>query len=329
MMVPKGVPELFRLRSIETQKSQRHAPVVRGAVSRLALAVSLVSVGACSSDDGSASADSESWLVDFPRDRNHGVLPMDQFRLDLPQSLYALDLATYACVEDEGMEDQLAVPQPLSEQDNVFSGPGGRRLFNAELASQFGYHTGPPDASGPDPSFTSESTIHDTPEGEAIYQECRDQALEGVPEGIDLGILQNGITSHVASEISLRANAEVEEAPDIAAARERWQECMAPVGIADLPDDPVGMPTASMRDAYGLNADETGAATTDEIEVAVADAECQESSGYAETVYNLTWEAQVELAAEHEDELVRAKSAREALQEYIENTISNYGADAS
>ncbi|MPN43353.1 hypothetical protein SDC9_190912 [bioreactor metagenome] len=72
----------------------------------------------------------------------------------------------------------------------------------------------------------------------------------------------------------------------------RWRECMAPLGIVDLPDEPwtagaMSMPP-SLMSAWGWTSS-FGKPSADEVRIAVHDANCRETSGWSEALYESQW----------------------------------------
>jgi hypothetical protein len=106
------------------------------------------------------------------------------------------------------------------------------------------------------------------------------------------------------------------------------------VGLPDLPDVPEEMPPASVDmgdDGDGIDAP---LRSGDELDVpaevrrvAVADATCQDSTGYSAAFYDAEWDAQVEAMGPRIDELERFKQQaadqRALAEKYLaENAVS-------
>ena len=65
--------------------------------------------------------------------------------------------------------------------------------------------------------------------------------------------------------------------------------------------------------------------TAREVEVAVTDAECRESSGFSEARYDAEVRAQMEAIAEHEDDLERLHVAIERFSAEVDEVIDRLG----
>ncbi|MGH9245962.1 MAG: hypothetical protein ACRD29_16925 [Acidimicrobiales bacterium] len=116
-------------------------------------------------------------------------------------------------------------------------------------------------------------------------------------------------------------------------AAQRWRDCMQPLGIPDLPTTPEeGMPTPFLREEFGDDVSEPDVLepwsppSVEEIEIAVEDAKCRESSGVRREFYDAEVEAQLEAVAENEDALERVRAAVEEDRRRVEEILSEYGA---
>ncbi|WP_143180962.1 hypothetical protein [Buchananella hordeovulneris] len=90
-------------------------------------------------------------------------------------------------------------------------------------------------------------------------------------------------------------------------ALEQWRQCMAPLGIAYL-TTPLEFPTPALANQWQLNSDipllELGdSPSADEVRIAVHDATCQESSGWAQAYYEESWRVDEEFVRENYAEL--------------------------
>jgi len=78
-----------------------------------------------------------------------------------------------------------------------------------------------------------------------------------------------------------------------------WKQCMKPLGLSDLPDNPVLMPGPQLSQKIGLNpgadapqsaiAASPGTVSEYERKIAVADAKCRISSGWQQAYYDADW----------------------------------------
>lgn len=114
---------------------------------------------------------------------------------------------------------------------------------------------------------------------------------------------------------------DVSKLPKVRAAAQRWRKCMAPQGIADLPEEP--QMAQSVATKFGLGQPDGYDTATDtnvsaeEIKLAVADAKCREQSGYEQLVYDLQWVGQEQILARDPNYWqARLKLVRQATNEY-------------
>ncbi|MFC7581690.1 hypothetical protein ACFQ23_06280 [Schaalia naturae] len=115
--------------------------------------------------------------------------------------------------------------------------------------------------------------------------------------------------------------------PRLQEAAARWRECMAPLGIVDLPSepwDPDTRPPQSLQDRWGWES-AGDAASADEIQVATHDAQCRRDSGWFDTLYDESWNQEEAFIAEHKAELDATDLAQnvEAAQRALQ-TIRGY-----
>lgn len=268
----------------------------------------------CTSADGAPESDLN---VRTERDRSEWRLPLDDHlgAMAPRRHTLAVDTILHSCLS------QHEIPYPTPRLlDDVEAMPtvnsAARGIFNVELAKKFGYGSGPFDAEANKRARQDMERFFaatGTPEGKAAADECREQAEGQVPEPPD---------TMLAQALVFEANDAARLDDDVVEATERWRECMEVAGIPDLPETPFDMPTEAMtnRMRHGPRGEADGGLdrpwqppSTEEIELAVADAECRESSGFAETFYEKEWDAQLELMAPRVDEL---EQLAEALQEF-------------
>jgi hypothetical protein len=98
---------------------------------------------------------------------------------------------------------------------------------------------------------------------------------------------------------------------------------MEPLGLGSLPDDPQEMPTEEIARDLGLHLGgskdgeepidpDYAVASEREIEVAVAEVECGDESGYTEARYAAEWELQEALVEQERTMLERIRENVEA-----------------
>ncbi|WP_336250443.1 hypothetical protein [Stomatohabitans albus] len=96
--------------------------------------------------------------------------------------------------------------------------------------------------------------------------------------------------------------------PAIDTARDAWRACMQPRGIPDLPDYPELMPPPSVRQSWlGRDVDrsEEPPYQAEEIDLAVFDARCRDSSGYHRARYDTAWGLLQAHVTNHQPEMDR------------------------
>lgn len=228
-----------------------------------------------------------------PQNQELWVLPVDQYVPSVAQSrkeTYAAALLIQGCLAERGMN----VPVPRPNLDDG-GDRGVRDLFTPEVAERYGYRS---------PSWVDSMDMTDpwiaflnrplSDEYIAAEDEC--YAHVEVP-AFDSEMLNYALSFSNAAFVGAMRDEEVLETAA------EWNQCMSGVGIEDLPDGPDGMPTESMRNRLGLDqtpdAGQGVVISPDEREIAVADATCRETTGYADVLYQANWDRQVRLLAEN------------------------------
>ena len=248
-------------------------------------------------------------------------LPLDGYTVTVPDvetESYVENLLSERCMETQNRDREVGAGHVAGSLPVATRSSGGTQPFDTPIARKYGYHEPsmyPPDVAAAAPKLNSGPlSVGD----QAAWDGCLTSARRTLPLA---GYSQ--IASRLAMEAMVAAGAE----PDVQHAAGRWRECMAPLGLSDLPampDGPSGerMPSASPAELFGLN--DGGdrppgeAATSDdipapkspgaaEIKLAVADAACRESSGCAKALYLAQWKHQSETLIKHADELARER----------------------
>jgi hypothetical protein len=287
-------------------------------------------VGSCGGDKPS---DTQSMRDEFDEDLAAWHLPLDTFRPDMFAEAgrwnYAENLLIADCLEDEGLP---GFPPDIAMTTEGLTNDG-RQLFNIEIAREHGYAH--PGSLEDDWTLSEEqiaarenfdAVLESTPDGQARLDACRDQAREDRPADIMNQLnLVNGLRD--AAWETARSDDDVEASID------RWRECMEPLGVADLPELPDEMPSDAVRQRLGIPIPQADVLpdpgsprtpTVEEIEFAVHDAECRESSGYAETCYEAEVEAQFDQIEGHEDELDRALAVYDETVDWAEAVLAEH-----
>lgn len=254
------------------------------------------------------------------KNRKRWVLPLDDyFGLNYAVSDYAEALLIKQCMTGRGFAYPTGRPQQMDPPPSPTENDTYRGLFDPQIAAQYGY--GGPEVAAPESSLTEQERVAlASEEGQSAFQECIDKARQELPLPPDRGLVES---------LSVAAYNSAAETAEVRKAAQRWKQCMAPAGISDLPDDPIQMPTESLRAQWGESSQGEDPTyrppTAEEITVAVMDAECRESSGFSETLYNSEWRIQMNLLADNEDALQRLKAANDEHAGLVEAVLTTQG----
>lgn len=233
---------------------------------------------------------------------------------------YALDLLVSACLAESG-ENYPVAWQPAGKDSDPTTNPARRRIFTESVAREYGYHRARvfdlPGFEGAKARFEAGTAGVDF---EKIV-ECRKSQEKRFP------LLAVNITP-LGRQLADQAYQAAAKDRHVLEAAKRWHDCMKPQGIADLPTDPEDMPTDSMDKRLGIydNSDsaERSYPSAGEIEVAVADATCRDTTGYDKSLYSAEWDRQIDLVKENADELTRIRGQLEEHYAFINETISKH-----
>lgn len=232
------------------------------------------------------------------------VSPFDSYvPHNIRKSDYANLLLNAKCMISKGYDWE--VPwRNLDGDDGPSRNSSGRQLFNLPLASKVGYHEAAPARSSTNPQWEAfiEGLATLPPDEEAAFTTCAEEDRKTLP-ALDQTI------ANLASGYGVIAWNEATQDAIVQDAATKWRACMTSQRFAELPSSPVEMPTASMRSRFGLDSGEASTASAEELRIATADAECQESSGFRAALYEAEWRASLPLVEEHADALARAREA--------------------
>ena len=269
--------------------------------------------------------------ADVTKDQSHWTLPTDPYYGGQTMALTLQAESTVArnCMVKAGFSDYRVRMDASAPPPANLAGDGISTFFNETTASQFGYHQ------APDPRDLLRDEVEAA--GGSLYAGRGDGFLDQLSicnlEG------QAAVAGVSVEEFKERFNKSVEDAqadpssissqlnrlgtdrtsPELSAAAASWRECMAPLGISDLPDRPWdagstgGLPE-SLRDKWNWRPIATPSA--DEIATASADAACRASSGWTDTLYQQEWDTRQAFVDAHRAELApvlaehQAKAAR-------------------
>lgn len=238
-------------------------------------------------------------------------MPLDAYMVD-QQLDNAVDILVEPCMQEYGFAFRRPAVDVTKTPETVTV--SGRNLFNTEVAKKWGY-SGAPDPNGEALLAAQAQSMSWSQEEYDQYDECLRRARSEFPA--------QTINNYVAG-LAVSSWNGAKRDPDVLEAAGRWVQCMRPLGFTDLPDSPNsdsgGTPTASMAEAYGEVADgvsnvQSPEQEAEEIRIATFDAECQESSGYAQALYDAEWERQAAIVRENESaltNLLEEKAAYEA-----------------
>ena len=233
---------------------------------------------------------------------------------------YAALLLDAACMRDAGYSSWA----PPWRDTNPDPGPGwnpvGIRLFSLDLATTYGYRIPPAVRSDTNPEWVafaqSKNGALEAGEQKA-FTACAD-ADRAKHRVVNL----DGGTLNLAMGYMSLASEKARASETTKAAEKGWRTCMAPQGVADLPQTPEDMPSRSLTEAFGIGQNLEGPASAGEIEVAMADARCRQSSGYSTTFYDIRWDESVRLLRENRDRLERARELITAHDKAVQEVIN-------
>jgi hypothetical protein len=210
-------------------------------------------------------------------------------------------LSSVECARGEGVISLTVPPRPdiaLSELPSWNT--VGRKLFDERLAAQYGYHNSPDNSATPDSDWNA---LRDSDLSGADLEKvnkCQAEAYEVLPGAQG--------DANVVSGFAWKATEDIAKDEKVVTSAKRWNECMIPLGVPDLPPSPSGIPTESQAKRFGFDGEKALGLTPslDEIDQAVADARCRESSGYSEAFYLAEWNAHLAVLDKNQEDLRRA-----------------------
>lgn len=234
-------------------------------------------------------------------------LPGNPFLMD-----YAENLLVSPCMTEAGFHWTVPwqdIHQPPSPTRNATD----LRIFTEAIAAEFGYRD---QGSNLQPNDAWREVAQSKQQISAAEERALIGCLETAREALPL---LDGSTA-VATGFSNAALGAAQEDPNVKAAAQRWVECMKPAGMSDLPDSPFMMPTEALKRTLEMSSGSEPSA--EEIELAVLDAGCRESSGWREAAYEAEWELQLEALLENADELERLRQIHSEHQALVMKVIA-------
>jgi len=240
------------------------------------------------------------------KNRAQWAMPLDEFIAYSPHlGNYAEQLLLGKCLTAAGYQ------WPVPWRDPEFPPPWDMnrvlyRLFDRSIAERWGYHLSPErdergakawlefgelvNSRAPDPAF------------DAKFLECSDAVRdEDTTRDVDALNYVNGL--------AVQAGQVAEQDPAVRAGVSAWRECVTAKVTFAVPDSTWEMPPPPLDEQFGITGpNKTATASAEEIAVAIADADCRESSGLSEARYEAEWDHQLKLVAENRDTLDRIRA---------------------
>jgi hypothetical protein len=248
-------------------------------------------------------------------------------------------------------KDGFAWPIPAEPSDDAsyLAPPRNMSSFPAltvEIAKQFGYTANymPGPTPNPQTSVTLNRIGSSTPGLDTTLLACRDESRKTF-DVIRAGDIYNTISGWLSEESTA-----VPQDPTVKKAAASWKRCITAAGYDVSISAPVGdegdqMPTRKLGIELGFYAppptkfptnggtygdtevdpDTAGPRKTTpaEIELAVADATCRDSSGWTKAYYDAQWDAEVRVVQKHADQLKTMKGDIEALTAQARQIIAD------
>lgn len=253
---------------------------------------------------------------------------------------YALDLVIQPCLRDAGIDfpvpwatipglDAVSVQDETPERGNTSPALAWSTPLDAETARTRGYH-GPSTAGanadgmrswGADPERNA--AFSDASEQETTR--CFRQGYRTLGTDDANGAVQSA--SIVAKRLTSLAAAAAREDATVVAAAAGWHACMAPTGVTDLPSDPNGMPSLSIRREYGTEIASTPVGAG-EVVIAKRDVACQQSSGYRAALYDAEWDRLLHVTESDARELRRTTGDQAAVDARLDAVIRRLAPEA-
>lgn len=265
------------------------------------------------------------------RDPDTWSMPLDGYaQPGSSEETYAVNLLVQPCLVDQGIDFPMpwatldglraqSVVDETPERGNPSPALAWSRPLSADDAARRGYHAPSTDGAnasgirawGQDPERNAAYTAADGAEVDRCYRAAR-RTL-----GTGNGAAQSA--SQTAKRLTYLAAEDARRTPEVRAAATRWRQCLAPAATQELPDDPHGMPTTAMRQAFELEA--RTVASDDEIALAEHDVACQTSSGYRAALYDAQWDRLLHVTATDAAVLWSADGDQAALADRVAATI--------
>ncbi|MDQ2670850.1 MAG: hypothetical protein M3Y31_09480 [Gemmatimonadota bacterium] len=252
--------------------------------------------------------------IELPdQDVDRWVMPLDRFMdtSDIATN-YAETLLMGPCMRDAGFAWE--VPwDDVEAADRETSSPAGIRIFTVQIAQRYGYRSAPvTDAGAAAWTAWAYREIGDA-ELDAMSR-CRERVRSS-----ELPLLPG--SAQYGNALAFEAYDAAEQGGAVRDTARAWRECMADVGVPDLPQTPRGMPSMWLIETLDLG-DPHGIASGEEIRFATADAECRDESGFIDSFYQALWSKQAQLVRDNADALLRIEAMVTEHRERVAEIIS-------
>ena len=113
--------------------------------------------------------------------------------------------------------------------------------------------------------------------------------------------------------------------PEVQEAAAKWRECMAPLGIEDLPQTAQLMPPISKAVGwYSTGLPLGGEPVDEERQVATHDAQCRASTKYTEVVYNALYDAYAEDLQTNQERYVERQKLMKQCEDELKQFIAEH-----
>lgn len=273
--------------------------LARSAAIVVVSATAVLSAGCGSDDLGSVEKE-----LGSHRDLATYALPLDEVSVSSSTwPNYVENVLVKNCMDSKGVEWTIpAAPDVIGaapKSTNRF----GRRIFDLKVASELGYRQ--------DGGATKEQLELNsrklTDQQQAAFNECVAKMRKEVPAPPQSLVFDYASAAYSSTMAD----------PEVLDATEKWRRCLSEQGYGQYvegADNYGDVAVKVLEELYGTDSptsDEPVAAK--EIEVATADAKCQESTGYLKLVYSTEYDEQLRQAVGHESQL---RAQREATTHY-------------
>lgn len=272
------------------------------------------------------------------------TMPLDGYVLASGPASYAENLVEQPCLRAAGIDDpppwatiaglraedatnetadrgnpapSLAETRPLSADEAAARGYRGPSLAGAnnEGFRQWGFSTERNAAFAALPAGTAERCI----------REAR-AALGTDVDGAEQAAAQ------VAQRLTYLAAVAARSDPAVVAAAAEWRSCLTDASVGPvsggLPDDPSGLPTASMRAVDWVTDLDDEDVPRAEVRLAEQDVACQQSTGYRQALYDAEWRRLLRVTGSDAAVLAAGSRDQAAVDRRVEAAIRRLAPEA-